>query len=63
MENWIKVSDRLPPEGKFRMSAEVLTLAGKKMRVKLYDHKLGQWDGSPQVTITHWMPLPEPPKD
>ena len=59
---WIKVTDRLPEEHKFRMSRDVLTIAGSKINVKSYDYELKKWNGSPHITTTHWMPLPEPPE-
>jgi len=58
---WIKVTDRLPKEHKFRMSMDVLTLSGNKINVKSYDYELNRWNGSPHITTTHWMPLPEKP--
>ena len=59
--NWVAVTDRLPEEKKFRMSADVLTIAGDKMSVKCYDYELMRWSGSPHITVKYWMPLPEPP--
>ena len=59
--NWVAVTDRLPEEKKFRMSADVLTIAGDKMSVKCYDYELMRWTGSPHITVKYWMPLPEPP--
>jgi hypothetical protein len=59
---WISVEDRLPDENRLQMSKDVLTIAGNKMSVKSYDFELKRWNGSPHITVTHWMPLPEPPK-
>jgi hypothetical protein len=58
---WVSVSDELPKEYKHRMSRDVLTIAGSKMSVKSYDYELGRWNGSPHITVTHWMELPSPP--
>lgn len=58
---WVSVSDELPKEHKHRMSRDVLTIAGSKMSVKSYDFELGRWNGSPHITVTHWMELPSPP--
>jgi len=58
---WVSVSDELPKEHKHRMSRDVLTIAGNKMSVKSYDFELGRWNGSPHITVTHWMELPSPP--
>lgn len=59
--NWVAVKDQLPKEEKFRMSADVLTIAGDKMSVKCYDYELCRWSGSPHVTVKYWMELPKPP--
>lgn len=59
--DWVSVLDKLPKEYKHRMSRDVLTIAGSKMSVKSYDYELNRWNGSPFVTVTHWIELPEPP--
>lgn len=56
-QEWISVEDELPEESKFEMSEDVLTLAGSKYSVKCYDHNLGKWSGSANVTVTHWRPI------
>jgi len=61
VSNWVAVTEQLPKEEKFRMSADVLTIAGNKMSVKCYDYELGCWTGSPHVTVKYWTKLPEPP--
>ena len=61
VSNWVAVTEQLPKEDKFQMSADVLTLAGSKMSVKCYDFELKRWSGSPHVTVKYWMKLPEPP--
>ena len=58
---WVSVSDELPKEHKHRMSRDVLTIDGSKMSVNSYDFELGRWNGSPHITVTHWMELPLPP--
>lgn len=53
---WIPVTERLPEDG-------VQVLACTKHRKPFVAHcKYGKWRVSGSVTITHWMPLPEPPK-
>ena len=58
MTEWISVKDRLPPDS----CEEVLTYnkSDGKVRIKWFSDwrniKYYEW-------ITHWMPLPEPPKD
>ncbi len=59
---WISVKEALPENYKLGMSKDVITIAGSKMSVKSYDYELCRWNGSPHITVTHWMPLPEPPK-
>ena len=59
---WVSVSDKLPEMHAFKMSRDVLTIAGCEMSVKCYDYELGRWSGSPFVTVTHWMELPKTPK-
>jgi hypothetical protein len=58
---WVSVLDELPKEYKFRMSRDVLTIAGSKMSVKSYDYELDRWNGSLHITVTHWMELPSSP--
>ena len=53
---WIPVTERLPED-------EVQVLACTKHGKPFPAHcKYGKWRVSGSVTITHWMPLPEPPK-
>ena len=53
---WIRVEDRLPEDGQFVLSF------GCEVYVLEYRQKLW-WDcDEPINKITHWMPLPEPPK-
>lgn len=53
---WIPVSERLPEDGRTILT---YTLGGN-IEVFLYDSSTYQpvWYG-----VTHWMPLPEPPKE
>ena len=59
---WISVKDRLPEEDK-----EVLAYNGAYMIIAAYaTNPTKYWytiTGSVTRTITHWMPLPEPPKE
>ena len=59
MAEWISVKDRLPEDEK---SVLVITKNGKPW-VAHYDLKWRGWRTSGSTTITHWMPLPEPPKE
>ncbi len=59
VNSWISVKDRLPDEGKYVLVWESQGFA--------YCDKLicGIWNigASNGAIITHWMPLPEPPKE
>lgn len=62
---WISVSDRLPDKfGTYIVAAH----DGSKMRVTFmkYQSRAKQFDKTGRTAywrITHWMPLPEPPKE
>lgn len=62
--DWISVKDRFPPN-----DTEVLCFDGNYMRVMEYwqdDPITGIpkfFDGDRFTSITHWMPLPNPPKE
>lgn len=60
---WISVEDRLPKPDK-----NVLTLKNRKrVRIGYYSEDCEEWVINNMVAydecITHWMPLPEPPKE
>jgi hypothetical protein len=64
---WIPVSERLP--GSFDDSCAVL-INGKRVSCGGYSPRDGAWGGGWSVhalgggnVVTHWMPLPEPPKE
>lgn len=67
---WIPVEERLP-EVNVRLeceySAEVLVCNGMYTCVAYYCHTTKQWhdscDEDDILTVTHWMPLPEAPKE
>lgn len=64
--NWIKVEDKLPEGfGGLRISNCVLTIdTSGYYEVLWYEHKYSAWmsrEGQ-HKNITHWQPLPEPPK-
>lgn len=57
---WIPVSERLPEK-----DVKVLTFGVYGFSVNYRDRFSGKWrgvNGKPEW-ITHWMPLPEPPKE
>ena len=60
MSEWISIKDRLPESDK-----KVLITDGRNMMVSWYYKWNGmiRWVDTLYVRdITHWMPLPEPPK-
>ena len=74
MSEWISVKDRLPDEDDIN---DYLITDGKRCFVGFYHHKAKGWDNFTlgwiqeyyadgevdDIEITHWMPLPEPPKE
>jgi len=58
---WISVEDRLPELGS-RVFMPTLVYRKENLypTTRLYVGK-GQWNSN--ATITHWMPIPDPPKD
>jgi len=59
-DRWISVEDRLPEEG------EWVLIFGPGYHVPLEGFLIsGAWidDQFERRTVTHWMPLPEPPKE
>ena len=60
MSEWISVKDRLPPLNEY-----VLIFAKGYMSLdRISDPKDGNlWDTTYKDYISHWMPLPESPKE
>ena len=61
VQEWISVNDKLPEDGE-----SVLTYKNGNVDVQVYEKNRngwiqGNWFWS-MATVTHWMPLPEPPK-
>lgn len=62
---WISVEDRLPDEGEYVLATR-LSLSGKMMAVSFWfrdDRNKAHWGGENELLVTHWMPLPQPPKE
>lgn len=62
-QGWISVKDRLPEKpGKYLVYAQHW-IAGVRPIIKceLWIHD--KWDKTDAFEVTHWMPLPEPPKE
>lgn len=68
MAEWISVKDRLPKHHEFVIAATKTFYGGllesEKSIVTRFDEKRGFefWDKEGRYFVTHWMPLPEPPK-
>lgn len=68
VQKWIPVSERLPKRGEFVLFAYAkenrnpTMYAKNTMAVGRYDQKMFLVEGC-AVKVTHWMPLPEPPKE
>jgi len=61
MSEWISVEDRLPEfEGAVLLPTLVLRKENPFPTTRLYSGN-GVWQS--RATITHWMPLPDPPND
>jgi len=62
MSEWIRAEDRLPDESgsywTFNGLDEKPTVI--QQRVHMYDSRYKQFNS---YTVTHWMPLPAPPKN
>ncbi len=69
---WISVKDRLPElipctAGTAYSEAVIVWTSGRKAMIAVYDGidfmcAADYWDADGEM-ITHWMPLPEPPKE
>ena len=60
---WINVKDRLP-EDENHVLALTETAKGRKNIVRAYYcQSLHTWAAGMNNNVTHWMPLPEPPKE
>ena len=62
---WISVNEKLPPIEKDNLSIKVLVVSTKgKIDFSRYDYDIERWI-SPVLDIefTHWMPLPNLPKE
>lgn len=62
VQKWISVEERLPEDGE-----TALTYKNGIVEVQVYEKKRngwikGNWFWS-MATVSHWMPLPEPPKE
>ena len=59
-DRWVKVSERLPEKGERVLCNTIYGVQIGWLTIK------GDWqftNGGSQISITHWQPLPTPPKD
>ena len=68
MSEWVSVADRLPPErGRYIVYATIYFTnhEGKQGSFKMVCiSQYSEWEGFDVAKkVTHWMPLPEPPKE
>ena len=66
LENqWIRVTDRLPEIEKDGLSIKVLVVSNKgKIHFSRYDYEMEGWiSPNLDISFTHWMPIPELPKE
>lgn len=56
--SWIPVSERLPEQGQ-----EVIVYDGGVLKPKVYCYLFWNPNYDNWARVTHWMPLPEPPKE
>ena len=67
VQEWISVSERLPEQADPATAVLGITKQGKCYVVYYYkaainDDFTGFYDNAVKIAVTHWMPLPEPPK-
>lgn len=66
---WTPVTERLPEEHVFvliRQDDDRMMVAERvdgDWWYRYFAYDVDRWDENEQGTITHWMPLPEPPKE
>jgi hypothetical protein len=66
---WIPVSERLPEEHVFvliRQDDDRMMVAERvdgDWWYRYFAYDVDRWDEAEQGTITHWMPLPQPPEE
>ena len=66
VQEWISVKDRLPEEGETVLVFGYWHEKFQPLMCYLSPHRKGEWfttvAGQQVYTVTHWMPLPQPPK-
>ena len=64
-QTWISVNEKLPPIENDNLSIKVLVVSNKgKIHFSRYDYDMEGWISSVlDIVFTHWMPIPELPKE
>lgn len=70
MTEWFKCTERMPPPGTMVIcysnryqQVENMTLRFESESQRWWSDIDGDWQGMHRECISHWQPLPEPPKD
>lgn len=58
LQYWINVKDRLPEEGQLVL----VYMPAIDFHIDIDERYSDRWSRYNYVDVTHWMPLPEPPK-
>ena len=64
MSEWISVKDKLPDKTDYYLVCLESPRCGLKdgVTTSYYQHKAKNWKAVYNPSVTHWMPIPEPPK-
>lgn len=64
MSEWISVKDRLPkPYERVLTYRKDYAIDTETYKGKFGKNIMWSWDVEAMTPVTHWMPLPEPPKE
>ena len=63
MSEWISVKDRLPDEFEWVLACDKDRCVGEAMFTRIGERWDGPYGEYQLHGVTHWMPMPEPPKE
>lgn len=64
VQEWISVTERLPDKGEIVLACGKRHATSGMFQGALRNNpKLWNWKGNTLKEVTHWMPLPQPPKE
>ena len=63
MSEWISVKDRMPDNDQDVLVYVRLKGRDPVITNSFFMENIHRWSGLHRLNVTHWMPLPEPPKD